>query len=183
MFRARRLGWAGQLVAWTVILGAVGVLAVAVLVPRVAGATPYSVLTGSMRPDLPPGTLAVVRPTAFEDIVVGDVITYQLVSGEPAVVTHRVVGVGVDLTGERVLTTQGDANTVADRPPVREVQVKGELWYSVPLLGRVNDVMTGRQHHAAVALVATLLLGYALVMFGGAVRDRSRPQVLEPVDG
>ncbi len=38
------------------------VLGVVVVVPKVGGATAYTVLTGSMRPTMPPGTLVVVKP-------------------------------------------------------------------------------------------------------------------------
>ena len=102
------------MLAWVVILGAVGLLAAAVLVPRVAGATPYAVLTGSMQPGLPPGTLIVVRPVNDADLALGDIVTYQLESGEAPVVTHRVVAMGYDGRGELRLQTQGDANDVPD---------------------------------------------------------------------
>ncbi len=65
--------------------------------PRLGGATPYTVLTSSMEPEYPPGTLVVVRPVPIEEIGIGDVITYQLESGEPTVVTHRVVGLSTTL--------------------------------------------------------------------------------------
>jgi predicted ribosomally synthesized peptide with SipW-like signal peptide len=49
--------WLGRLVAGLVILAAVAALVVTVLVPRLTGATPYTIRTGSMTPALPPGTL------------------------------------------------------------------------------------------------------------------------------
>jgi signal peptidase len=163
-----------QVVSWTVILAVAVVLCLAVLVPRLAGATPYTVLTGSMEPDLPPGSLVVTRPTELSDISVGDVVTYQLRSGEPTVVTHRVVAVGFDATGEPLLTTQGDANDVADAKPVRAVQVRGTVWYSVPHLGRVNTALDGSQRQTAVYVVATALLLYAAWMFAGALTSSRR---------
>lgn len=168
------LGWLGQVVAWLVILGVVALLAVAVLVPRLAGATPYTVLTGSMRPDYPPGTLVVVKPVDPDRIHAGDVVTYQLRSGEATVVTHRVVAVSTDLTGEVAFTTQGDANDVADEAPVRPVQIRGRLWYAVPYLGHVNRLITGDQRQTLVLIASGGLAGYALSMFAGASRDRSR---------
>lgn len=167
-------GWIGQVLAWLVILGVVVVLAAAVLVPRLAGATPYTVLTGSMEPTYPPGTLVVVKPIDFDEIAIGDVITYQRESGKGDVVTHRVVGSGNRFDGERVLTTQGDANRVADRNPVQEVQVRGKLWYSVPYLGYVNNALSGRQRQWAVWAASAGLIGYAAYMFVGALRDRRR---------
>ena len=164
----------GQVIAWLVILGAVAVLAAAVIVPRLGGATPYTVLTSSMEPEYPPGTLVVVRPVPIEEIGTGDVVTYQLESGEPTVVTHRVVGLSTTLGGEQSLVTQGDGNDIPDANPVQPVQVEGKLWYSVPYLGHVNNVVGGDERRLGMYAVVAGLLGYAVFMFGGSVRDRRR---------
>lgn len=166
--------WGGRVLAWTVILGAAAALTVAVLVPRLAGATPYTVLTGSMRPHYPPGTLVVVRPVAPQDLRIGDVVSYQRRSGDPTVVTHRVTAVSTDLRGQVTYTTQGDANGTADRQPVRAVQIRGRLWYAVPYLGYADLVLSGRQREIAVLVAAGGLSGYAVLMFAAALRDRAR---------
>lgn len=154
----------------------VSALAAAVVVPRLAGATPFTVLTGSMRPHYPPGTLVVVRPVDADRLTVGDVVTYQLRSGEPDVVTHRIVAVGVSLEnpGEPVFTTKGDANRIADPKPVRPVQVRGRLWYAVPYLGRVSNLLTADARQTLEAGAAAGLLGYAALMFAASIRDRRR---------
>lgn len=164
--------WARQLVTWLLLLGTTAILVVSVLLPRVAGATPYAVLTGSMSPDLAPGTLVVVKPVDEDAIGIGSVITYQLESGKPTVVTHRVVSVGVNGKGERLFTTQGDANGVPDQEPVRAVQVRGELWYSVPYLGYVNNVITGKERQVVLIGVVSFLFLYAAYMFTSALWDR-----------
>ncbi len=168
------LGWAGQVLAWLVILVTVAVLVVAVLVPRLGGATPYTILTGSMEPGMPPGTLVVDSPVEPTEITVGTVITYQLESGRTTVVTHRVVAVGVDATGELRFTTQGDANSAPDAATVRPVQVRGERWYAVPHLGRLNTLLSGHERQLLVYVAAVLLLGYAGGQFLGALRTRLR---------
>lgn len=164
----------GQVLAWMIVIATAAALSVAVVVPRVVGATPYTVMTGSMTPHLPPGTLVVVKPVAFDAIGIGDVITYQLDSGEPAVVTHRVIAIGINGHGDRVLTTKGDANPTADAKTVREVQVRGKAWYAVPQLGRVNNLLTGHQRQIAVYLTAAFLIAYAGLMWSSAARDRTR---------
>src|SRR3954471_3578468 len=59
-------------------------LALAVIViPAVTHAVPLTVLTSSMEPGLPPGTLLIVRPVDPADLRIGDVATYQIRSGEP----------------------------------------------------------------------------------------------------
>lgn len=166
------MAWLWRVVVWLVLVGLVFVLLAAVAVPRVTGATPYSILTGSMRPQYPPGTLVVVKPVDSADIRVGDVITYQLASGRPDVVTHRVIGQGFTAAGEQFFTTQGDANRIPDARSVRPVQVRGELWYSLPYLGFVNEYIGGKERRIVTIATASFLLLYAAYMFTSAARER-----------
>jgi signal peptidase I len=176
--------WAGQVLSWMVMLGAGAALVAGLLVPRLAGATPYVVETGSMRPELPPGTLVVTRPADPSTIGLGDVITYQIVSGESTVVTHRVVETGIDASGEPRWRTQGDANDVVDERWVLPVQVQGKRWYAVPFLGHATSFVSGQQRQVITFLAAAGLIGYALRMFRSARRDRRpAPQPeRQPVD-
>ncbi|GAA3542101.1 signal peptidase I [Nocardioides daeguensis] len=167
-------GWLGRVAAWLVILGVCAVLSVTVLIPRLAGATPYTVLTSSMTPDLPPGTLVVVRPQPASEIGLGDIITFQLESGKAPVATHRVVAVSNTPDGEPIFRTQGDANDAPDQAWVRPVQIKGRAWYVVPYLGHLNNLLTGRQRQMGVYLVAGALSAYAAYMFASALLGRSR---------
>jgi len=157
---------------WTVIAVILGLIAVAVLIPRIGGATPYTVVTDSMRPALPPGSLVVVRPVPIDDISIGDVITYQLKPGRPEVVTHRVVSIGDNSGRGRVLHTKGDANNAADADWVVPKQVRGRLWYAVPYVGRVTNILTNTQRQSLLMVFVVVLIGYAGVMFVGDTRDR-----------
>jgi signal peptidase len=170
--RTGALGWLGQVAAWFVILGVGSVLLVAVVVPRVAGGTAYVIETGSMRPDLPPGTLAVVRPGDPTDVAVGDVITYQPRSGDPAVVTHRVETVGYDGADGVRWQTKGDTNDLADPDWVVPAQLRGEVWYAVPYLGHAGALLTGDQRGLLTGLLVLGLVGYGLVQFRGALVER-----------
>ncbi|MFD6134015.1 signal peptidase I [Isoptericola sp. NPDC056618] len=163
---------AGRVLACVVLLVAGGALLLVVVVPRLAGATPYGVATGSMRPAFDVGTLVVVRPVDVDEITTGQVVTYQLRSGDPTVVTHRVVGLGTTVDGERTLLTRGDANEVADPEPVQAVQVRGALWYAVPQLGRLMGLGTPEQRRFLTTGVAVLLLAYASWLVAGEVRER-----------
>lgn len=163
-----------QLLAWLVILGILAILGIAVVIPRIAGAVPYTVLTGSMRPTMPPGTLVVVKPTPTEQIQPGMVVTYQLRSGEPTVVTHRVVGVTAGMDGSKAFITQGDANNVADAEPVLPVQIVGAKWYSVPWIGHLNALFTNKQRQTFTYVAAGALLIYAAYMLTTGVIDTRR---------
>lgn len=168
----RPLAWLWRGGVWLVLTGLVLALLGAVALPRIAGATPYSILTGSMRPDYPPGTLVVMKPVDVSDIRTGDVITYQLKSGRSDVVTHRVVGQGFAATGERLFTTRGDANDVPDASAVRPVQIRGELWYALPYLGFVNEYIGRKERRIVTMTTASLLALYAAYMFTSAARER-----------
>lgn len=166
--------WVLRVLAWTVILGCGAALVLTVALPRLGGATPYTILTGSMQPAMPPGTLVVAKPVDPQDIAVGTVITYQLRSGEPTVVTHRVIAIRTNLRGDVELRTQGDANDTPDRAWVRPEQVRGERWYYVPYLGRLNTLVSGHDRQLLVYGAAAALALYAAGMFVGAGRDRLR---------
>jgi signal peptidase len=161
---------ARRALATAVVILAGAALVAGVIVPRLTGATPYAVQSGSMAPTLRVGELIVVRPA--DRIATGDVITYQVHSGQPQVVTHRVVGVGMTTAGERVYQTRGDANDTADRTQVRAAQVRGVLWYHLPYLGYVSVWLPGTQHQGVVAVIAMALLAYAGWSVLRAMRER-----------
>jgi signal peptidase I len=167
--------WVARVLVWVVILVCVAALAVGIAIPRLTGATPYTILTGSMTPTYPPGTLVVDKPADPDSVGVGTVVTYQLESGKPAVVTHRVVAVTTTVTGEQRFITQGDANPAPDEEPVRPEQIRGQVWYAVPQLGRVSVLFSGHERQLLTYGIAGLLGLYALSMFAGAFRDRRRP--------
>lgn len=168
------MGFIGTVLSWIVILGAAAVILLAVVVPRIAGATPYTVLTSSMEPTLPPGTLIVVRPVDPDSLVVGDVVTVQLESGESQTVTHRIVEIGYDLTGIPSFVTQGDANPDPDSETRQAEQIRGKLWYSIPLLGYPSTYLTGQDRQWFVYVVVAGLGAYAVWMFVSSRRDKKK---------
>ena len=158
------------------LVAAVCLLAVlTILVPLAMGATPYTVLTGSMRPTLEPGSLVGVRPIDIADVRPGDIVTFQLRSGEPEVATHRVIGVTEDGHGRRELTTRGDANNVADAAPVRAEQLRGVVVYAVPWLGYVNAWADPVVKSALVTVLGVVAVAYGVaLLIADGVRRRRR---------
>jgi signal peptidase len=149
--------------------------AVAVIIlPAATRATPLTVLTSSMEPTLPPGTLIVTRPVEPADVRIGDVVTYQIRSGDPTVVTHRVIAVGKTSGGEYSFTFKGDNSAQPDPDPVREVQLQGRLWYSVPLIGWVSTWVNGEARSYVVPVIAGGLFAFAAWMLVSGLRDNAR---------
>lgn len=151
-----------------------GLAALVIAAPATVGGMPLTVLSASMEPIYSPGDLVVVKPTPAENIAIGDVITYQLRSGDPTRITHRVIDRSTAANGTTTFRTQGDANTAADEAPVAEVQILGTVWYHVPGLGWINTLVTGDTRHWLIPTVATGLLLYAAGTFISFLRDRRR---------
>ena len=105
------------------------------------------VLSGSMESELSVGDLILVKES--DDIQVNDVVVYQSVN---SLVVHRVVDVN-----ENMITTQGDANNVADEP-VDVSLVKGEVFFSIPGVGNIVNLLK-----TPVGIVLTIGLAILLV--------------------
>jgi signal peptidase I len=144
-------------------------LAVALLVLAAVGLGPVTgtyrlatVLSGSMAPGMPVGSVAVLVPVDPADVGVGDVITYQSPI-DRRVVTHRVVEV-VESGPNPVLRTKGDANASAD--PWAARLAGGPAWRRVaviPYAGKLIRMLRSPPvHHATVHLVPLLLLAAML---------------------
>jgi signal peptidase len=121
------------------------------------------VRSGSMRPTVPVGSLAVYRPVDAASLHAGDVIVFRKPSGHGAgeLVTHRIVRVESGAHG-RQFVTRGDANSTADpwRVPARG---RGwRLWFSAPAAGYAVGVLESPLGHtwllSALAVVAGVLL-------------------------
>ncbi len=154
----------------------IGAGAILIVVPKVLGAIPLTVLTQSMEPLLPPGTLIVDQPVKPSDVHLGDVVTYQIASGKPDVITHRVVRIAMSSEGDETFTFKGDNNAYPDPKAVIPAQIKGRVVYSVPWIGYVSLWMNGPARAVVVPIAAGILFLFAAWMFirGGmeAVRKR-----------
>lgn len=174
---------ATKVVSW-MLLGAVvaGGLAL-IVVPMATGSKPLTVLTGSMAGTYDPGDVVVVRPTDARELKAGDVITFQPVSDDPKLTTHRVVEVTYGSEGLRYVT-RGDANDAVDPEPIRPAQVRGEVWYSVPLVGYVSVWMATGVLGDVVRWIAVglVLYGGAQVALGVAQHRRRRRETAAGTD-
>jgi signal peptidase len=167
------LHYVGVALSVALLLAVVALGAILIVIPKLAGATPLTVLTSSMEPGLPPGTLIIVKPVEPDDIKIGDVVTYQIRSGEPDVITHRVIGIDA-LGAEKRFIFQGDNNAAPDAELVRAVQIQGKLWYSVPYAGFVNNAVNGENKSWIVYVIAGLLLAYAAWMIVSGIFGRKK---------
>ena len=139
---------------------AAAVLAVAL---RLMGWQLFTVLSGSMEPVYPVGSVICVKPADVLALGVGDDITFLV--NEKVVATHRIVEVLADeADGAAVFfRTQGIANNAPDANPVHSKNVLGTPVYCIPWLGwAVNFVQTPPGSYLAIG-AAVLMLALAFL--------------------
>lgn len=140
---------------FTTVLVAVVVLFALLLVGvRLFGIQVYSIISGSMEPEYPVGSLIYVKPAEASEIRVGDVITFVLPNETPA--THRVVE--IDAENER-FWTKGDSNEERDGAPVYFQNLIGRPVFTIPYLGYIaHYIQNPPGMYVALACGALLLV-------------------------
>lgn len=92
---------------------------------------PIAIATGSMKTELWPGDVAIIKKCNSNDVIVGDIIEYQM---EGYTVVHRVIEKN-QRNGEFFFVTKGDNNKHADAKEVTEQQLIGKVIFKVKFIG------------------------------------------------
>lgn len=115
-----------------------------------------AVLTGSMEPALPTGSIVFVYPKA--EYREGDIITFKrLESSLEIPITHRIVEVQA-VDGQTSYVTKGDDNEWADTNPVLKEEVYGKVVWHLPYLGRLLDLAKTPWGFAVLIIVPAILV-------------------------
>lgn len=149
----------------TLILAAVIVSCLPLTVPRLMGYQIYEVVSGSMEPQIPVGSVIYVKPSAPEDIQENEIIAFQ--SGD-SVITHRVVENHL-VEGEFV--TKGDANAAEDFRQAPYESLIGRVSSHIPMLGSLMALLASTVGKAYAVCFAAC--GAMLNILAGRIR-RSR---------
>jgi signal peptidase I len=150
--------------------------------PRIFGYQLYYVLTESMSPNIPAGSMIFVKTVDIDQINNRDVITFFSTefSSTPVEVTHRVVDVD-DTSGQIVITTRGDANSIDDINKVTEENLIGRVEFKITFLGFMLGVFDQRNiiilGIVVIILIFVILEGTSLVKL--LVRYRYEKQLVE----
>lgn len=171
----------------TVLLVFVFLLAFLLIGIRMFGFTPYTVLSGSMEPNISVGSLVYVRKASVSDLAVNDSVTFKTEEG--VIVTHRIIEVHIDEYDPTSVsyTLKGDANDTPDPTPVPFERVIGKVSFSIPLLGYLSYyVHTPVGRAVCFSCMALLLLAFFLpdIVLGFIdVKKGSDDPTLESCDG
>lgn len=146
-----------------------GILLVSLLVlPLCIGIHPRIVLSGSMEPMIPVGSIAYVDSgIPADDIRELDVISYR--RGEKMRVLHRVVRTKQD---QKCFLTKGDANEAPDLGTVPFSQYEGKEVFSIPYLGYLVQYLQEGNH--LVFLIGILVLLLAIDSVWKYKKDREK---------
>lgn len=161
----------------TVLVVIVVLFAILLVGVRLFGIQVYSVISGSMEPEYPVGSLIYVKDVDPSQIQVNDVITYVLPNDMPS--THRVIGIDKQ---NQLFYTKGDANKTEDGAPVHFRNLIGKPVFTIPLLGYVAHFI---QHppgmYVAIAIGAILLI---IVFIPDLFKKNDgKPKALKEPDG
>ena len=149
----------------TLMLTAVILSALPLALPRLLGYNAYSVVSGSMEPALPVGSVVYVESAGVSQIRAGDIIAFD---DEGTVVTHRVIE---SRPQEGAFITKGDANPSLDIKPTPYWKLIGRVKLCVPLLGRVLSLYAVPEGKLALGTFA--LSGLLLRVLGSTLYARA----------
>jgi len=139
----------------------------------------FVIVSGSMEPEIPVGSVILVNAVPAESIVVGDIIAY-LSPNKEAVVTHRVVRIVNDFGNSPLFITRGDANN-ADDPPLRYGRVVGRVFYTIPGNNRVVRLLKDANSLGPMVIVAGVFLCIAGAF--SSIKKRYAAEGGNPEDG
>jgi len=161
-------------VTTALVAGAVVTLVVGYAALLVAGFRPVAVYSGSMRPTLGVGSLALDRVVSASSVRVGDVITFNDPYVKGRLVTHRVAQI-VPTKHGLAYRTKGDANPARDPWAIRLNDRVGHVAFDVPLAGYLLYYVHTRE------IRALLLVVFAIVVLVGALRWIWRSEPARPL--
>jgi len=151
------------------------VLAIALIaIPKLFGVEFRAVISGSMEPELPVGSLVVIVPTKAESIHIGDDIAF--INPGDKVVTHRVVEIDRE---KNEFTTWGIANAPAakDRPN-RYENILGVVRWHAPHIGRAFSLISTASGKiiAVTAIVAAYIITFLIGIWVKKPKHENDPE-------
>lgn len=160
---------ASVVVSWALVISVllcVGVLAQVLSkgYVSVGGYSMFRVVTGSMEPEIPVGSLIISKSVEIEEIQTGDIVNFR--SKESGmlgmVITHRVIGRYENANGNILLETKGDANRYTDGFFVEKDNLIGKtVSYTKEgnLIAGILSLLTNKVGFLACIVIPCLMIG------------------------
>lgn len=120
----------------------------------------YTIVSGSMEPNIEVYDVVVAAETDISTIRVGDVVTFisnwSVNSG--VTVTHRVVEIATTENGEYQLTTKGDNNQAIDGGYVTQRNLIGKVVGRIPQLGQLQFFLATKIGWFLIVFIPALIV-------------------------
>lgn len=121
--------------------------------PSFFGIKTYTIISGSMEPEIKIGDIVIVKESKQEDLQKGDIISFR--QGQ-SVVTHRIIE--TEKTENGVLyTTKGDNNNVEDKTKISIDLIEGKVIGHILYLGKISRLLQGK---ISVIIIAFMVYIY-----------------------
>jgi len=143
---------------------------------RIAGIQSFVVLTGSMTPNIPQGSVIFTKKAqAYSE---GDVIAFN---SNGRNITHRIAKVE-NLNGDTYFQTKGDANNVADSDLVSINNIVGRSQLHLPYIGKVILFLKTIQGFMAMIVAPSLIfIGMELWAIKKEIERETEKKVLRRI--
>ena len=164
----RLLCGTGITIAWILVM-----ICLPLTLPKLFGWQIFAVLTGSMEPSIPAGSLVWIKPCPESEIESQDVIAFYNSPQNGTIILHRVVE---KRTLDGTFLTKGDANTDPDPVPVSFALLVGKAVCQIPVLGTLAMALSSDLGKALSFLMIWTALGFYFVGKNLCSQRRIRPE-------
>lgn len=130
-----------------------------VVIPKLFGYEQYIILSGSMEPMIPTGSVSIINRND-KDFNTNDIVAYQTETG--VTIVHRIIGYD-DINDKYIL--KGDMNDLPDASGVNKQQMIGTYVNHIPILGFIlNSFEHPLLHVGSFAVPAPMLFLIAIII-------------------
>lgn len=120
----------------------------------------FSVLSGSMEPEISTGDLVIAYPQPTYDV--GQIVTIE-VEGSGDTVTHRIFEKN-ETNGTLEYLLKGDANDSPDSEPILHESIIGKVIFQIPVLGRVVNFAQSQLGFILLIIIPAVILVYSEIL-------------------
>lgn len=144
---------------------------------KIAGIKSFVVLTGSMTPSIPQGSVIFTKKA--EAYTAGDVVSFNI---DGKNVTHRINAVEQDMNGDIFYETKGDANNAVDSELVSAASVIGKSVFHMPHVGKAILFLKSVQGFVALIILPSFLfIGMELWAIKREIEKETEKKVLRRI--
>ena len=125
--------------------------------PSFFGIKTYTIISGSMEPEIQIGDIVIVKESNEGDIKEGDIISFR--QGQ-SVVTHRIIEIKND-NEKQTYVTQGDNNNIEDKEETESNMIEGKVIGKIPFLGKISKMLQGKITIIVIALITYIYFSHS----------------------